>query len=280
MCSVFWNMPRRCAAVLVLLAVQVSAQGRIVLSEFMIEPLATASKSDGTFIEVYNAGNVSVDLLNQNLLLGNFLATIGSSVVVAPNNFAILANVASNTTNGGLPFVSYVLDIPSTWISSAGRLYYGVIGPGGSNLAFQLEWGGSTGKTLPWTPGASLSYNTQKDPNFVNTSDYSNWCVSVTPYGRGTDKGTPGAPNVCVLPPTRPPTRRPTRSPTKSPTKSPSKAPTRLPTKSPTKAPMVIQQPVQRPPTKSPTNLPTKLPTKAPMKRLGPIRRFIRRIFG
>jgi hypothetical protein len=88
---------------------------------------------------VYNAGNVSVDLLNQNMLLGNFLATIGSSVVVAPYKFAILVNVASNTTNGGLPFVSSVLDIPSTWISSAGRLYYGVIGFGGSNLMLQFE---------------------------------------------------------------------------------------------------------------------------------------------
>jgi hypothetical protein len=145
--SLPWPTPR-CAVVLLLWllsVVQVAAQGRIVLSEFMIEPLATASKSDGTFIEVYNAGNVSVDMLNQNLLVGNFLATIGSSVIVAPKSFAILANVASNTTNGGLPYVSYVLDIPSTWNPSAGRLYYGVIGVGGSNLVFQLEWGGSTG---------------------------------------------------------------------------------------------------------------------------------------
>jgi hypothetical protein len=104
----------RCAAAVVVMLFMttlmsltpVQAQvGRIVLSEFMIDPLAT-SKLDGTFIEVYNAGNVSVDLFNKNLLVGNFLAVIGWSVIVQPRSFAIIANVASNVTNGGLPFVS------------------------------------------------------------------------------------------------------------------------------------------------------------------------------
>jgi hypothetical protein len=245
--------------------------GRIVLSEFMIDPLAAASKLDGTYIELYNAGDASVDLLNQQLLVNNFYATFTTSVLVPPQTFAVIANSAVNASNGGLPYVSYVLDTPITWQVSSGRLLYGTGTFTGIGWTFGIDWGGSTGRTLPWTPGASLSYNTQKDPNYTNTTDYSNWCVSVTRFGNGNDKGTPGAANVCVLPPTRPP---PTRRPTRTPTKTPSKAPTRAPSKAPSKAPVVIQQPVKPLPTKSPSKAPTTT------KRLGPIRRIIRRIFG
>jgi hypothetical protein len=302
-----WNgTTRRCGGILLLLQllqllwmsrlVQVSAQGRIVLSEFMIDPLAAASKFDGTYIELYNAGDASIDLLNQQLLVNNFYATFATSVIVPPKTFAVIANSAVNTSNGGLPYVSYILDTPSTWQASGGRLLYGTGTFSGQGWTFSIDWGGSTGRTLPWTPGASISYNTLKDPNFVNTTDYSNWCVSVTQFGSGSDKGTPGASNVCVLPPpTRPPTRRPTttRVPTKSPTKTPNtKTPTtKAPTRIPTRAPVVIQQPIKAPSTKAPTKSPTtqaptksftKAPTKAaPTKRqLGPIRRWFRRIFG
>jgi Lamin Tail Domain len=291
---------RRCGGILLLQIlllsrlVQVSAQGRIVLSEFMIDPLAAASKFDGTYIELYNAGDASIDLLNQQLLVNNFYATFATSVIVPPKTFAVIANSAVNTSNGGLPYVSYILDTPSTWQASGGRLLYGTGTFSGQGWTFSIDWGGSTGRTLPWTPGASISYNTLKDPNFVNTTDYSNWCVSVTRFGSGNDKGTPGASNVCVLPPpTRPPTRRPTttRVPTKSPTKTPStktpttKAPsTKAPsskapsTKTPTKAPAAIPPPVPAPQTTPYTKAPTKA---APTKRqLGPIRRWFRRIFG
>jgi Lamin Tail Domain len=265
----------------VLLVQAQAGGGRIVLSEFMIDPQSAASKLDGTYIELYNAGDASVDLLNQQLLVNNFYATFVTSVIVQPKTFAVIANSAINASNGGLPYVSYVLDSPFTWQVSGGRLLYGTGTFTGIGWTFGIDWGGSTGRTLPWTPGASLSYNVQKDPNFTNTTDYSNWCVSVTRFGSGNDKGTPGSPNVCVLPPTRPPTRRPTKSPntksptkipSKSPTKSPSKSPTKSPTRIPTKAPIVILPP-QRTLTKAPTKAPT-------AKRLGPIRHFIRRIFG
>jgi Lamin Tail Domain len=298
--GLLWNgTTRRCGGILLLQLlwlshlVQVSAQGRIVLSEFMIDPLAAASKFDGTYIELYNAGDASIDLLNQQLLVNNFYATFATSVIVPPKTFAVIANSAVNTSNGGLPYVSYVLDTPSTWQVSGGRLLYGTGTFSGQGWTFSIDWGGNTGRTLPWTPGASISYNTQKDPNFANTTDHSNWCVSVTRFGSGSDKGTPGASNVCVLPPpTRPPTRRPTtttRVPTKSPTKTPStKTPT---TKAPsTKAPSSKAPSTKTPSTKAPAAIPppvpapqtttfTKAPTKAaPTKR--PIRRWFRRIFG
>jgi hypothetical protein len=68
----------------VLLVQAQAGGGRIVLSEFMIDPQSAASELDGTYIELYNAGNASVDLLNQQLLVNNFYATFVMSVIVQP----------------------------------------------------------------------------------------------------------------------------------------------------------------------------------------------------
>lgn len=231
---------------------------KIVLSELMIQPAAVSSE-DGNFVELYNTESTPVVIGGTGLLVGNFLVTIGDGVTIGGNSYAILANNRNSAANGGIN-VTWQFDSPVTWQPSNGRVWLGQ--PFAMNSwEFQLEWGGASGKTFPFVAGASISYDSVRDPTYVNQTNPANWCRSTTRYGNPTtgDKGTPGKANVCTVQPTKAPTKAPTKVPTKAPTKMPTKVPTKAPTKVPTKAPT-------KAPTKVPTKAPTKVPTKAPVK--------------
>jgi hypothetical protein len=85
------------------------APGDILITEVMIDPNGTEAETE--WFEVYNTTDADIDL--QNWIIGdvssgnNATHLIISSVIVAPQSYALLAASAVTGDNGGLPAVDY-----------------------------------------------------------------------------------------------------------------------------------------------------------------------------
>jgi Lamin Tail Domain len=100
----------------------VSAQPpQLLVSELMINP--TVGKDKGTWFELYNPSNKSLDLSNRTLRLGNYDTTVGNTFgctglritdyqipvgySIPPKQYFVLGNNNDRSTNGNIP-VDYV----------------------------------------------------------------------------------------------------------------------------------------------------------------------------
>jgi hypothetical protein len=164
--------------------------GALVITEVMPNPAGDETKRE--WFEITNAGSAAFDL--NELGLDRADDSRPPDVIqaedcksVAPGGFALFARSTDATANGGLPAVDATFGF--TLLNTSGSC--------------QILAGSAVLDAVTWTTttdGVSL----QLDPSKTDTTDNdtpSNFCPSTTPYGDGSNQGTPRAANVsCAAP--------------------------------------------------------------------------------
>jgi hypothetical protein len=155
--------------------------GNLVITEVMADPGGTDTPKE--WFEVVNGTGGTLDL-------GGIVVTSGSGLFVVPagtsipsGSFFIFAGESNATLNGGLPFVS--VNYGSALVLT------------NTNFSLTLKAAATTVDAVALTPmpsGASLALS-QSKLTATDNDTQANWCISTTPYGTGSDKGTPGATN-------------------------------------------------------------------------------------
>ena len=162
--------------------------GEVLFSELMIEPGA-ADDAQGEWIELYNAGP-------RDLLLDDWVLVLDGEepghalggdepLLLVPGGYLVLGRSADAATNGGVP-VDAVYDGPEL-AAEAGQLElrdaFGAV-----VAAFAYD------DRHAVVDGASLSLSGQRlDVALAELPE--SWCAALEPWGPGSDRGTPGAPN-------------------------------------------------------------------------------------
>ncbi len=143
------------------------------LSEFLADP-AAVSDSSGEWLELFNAGDVAINLRGWVLAdLGSDRHVIAADVLVEPGAYIVLARNGDFTTNGGVS-AAYVYSGLSL-ANGADELL--LFAPGGAEID-RVAWG----SVLATTPGASLERHTV------------GWATAQSPWPGGAgDLGSPGA---------------------------------------------------------------------------------------
>lgn len=162
----------------------------VVINEIHVDP-AALSDTVGEWVELLNAGSTSVDVNGWVLRDDDFDAhTIdaGGPLVIAPGGTLVLGRDVA-AINGGAP-VQYVYGSALPLVEPADEinLYDAALVP-----VDRVAW--SSARPLPYATGASASL---RSPT-LDGGDPASWCTSVTTYGVLGEKGTPGAPNTCVV---------------------------------------------------------------------------------
>ncbi len=181
------------------LLLESDAQYLLVINEILVNPAGSISDANGEWVELYNAGSLTVDL--QNLVIADSAGAgrrayhrIGTSLKVLPGAYATLGKTTNTTSNGGVP-VDYVHTMQG-FPNSLG--------------AFKISRVvGTDTLTIDRTQFASAAISAQngvsrelKNPALDNSNmDGSNWAdASVTAvYGPG-GRGTPKAQNSTYTP--------------------------------------------------------------------------------
>lgn len=177
-----------------------SVQPMLVINELGVNPGGTITDASGEWIEIYNAGTLSVDL--QGLVIADSAASgrrpfhlIASSVVIPPGGYAVLGNTTNTTNNGGVP-VDYAYGSAMAFANSLD--------------AFKISRVvGTDTLTLDRVQYASAAISAQNgisreltNPALDNSNmDGSNWgdAVVTAVYGPG-GRGTPKAQNSVYTP--------------------------------------------------------------------------------
>ncbi len=173
--------PGQCQDGLVARAAVAPGSGELVITEVLPNP--DGDETTREWIEVSNTGKAAFDLVGLGLARPGSTKPpdlIGGPACrrVAPAGFALFARSASPAANSGLPTVDATFS-------------FSLVNSNGS--AEVLATDGSVLAAIAWTsspPGASI----QLDPSG------SAWCDGTSPYGDGTNLGTPRAPNVSCAP--------------------------------------------------------------------------------
>ena len=157
--------------------------GDLIISEIMTNPV-TVFDFRGEWFEIYNNSGFDVGLNGLTVSSSNNTGfTIGDDVVVAANDYALLAVNGGSSVNGGLPNVDYVYSYSTL---SFGRQ---------DNLTLSVS--GLTIDTVTYTSaypdgvGASLTLDTL---SATANDSVANWCEATSSYGSG-ENGTPGSAN-------------------------------------------------------------------------------------
>ena len=157
--------------------------GDLVITEIMTNPV-TVFDYRGEWFEIYNNSGFDVGLNGLTVSSSNNTGfTITDDVVVAANDYALLAVNGGASVNGGLPNVDYVYSYSTL---SFGRQ---------DNLTLSVS--GLTIDTVTYTSafpdgvGASLTLDTL---SATANDSVANWCEATSSYGSG-ENGTPGTAN-------------------------------------------------------------------------------------
>jgi hypothetical protein len=164
---------------------------KLVITEIMVDPNATSDPL-GEYIEVYNAGTISVNLKGWSIgdnYATHVIAPPTGSLTISPGQYLVLAY---SLTAGGVP-VDY--SYGGSGIALANTTDgINLIEPSGAihdNVVYSTT--GSTAWNI--VAGQSISL---KDPSLDN-SIASNWCLEMTAWaGSAGDKGTPGKAAGCL----------------------------------------------------------------------------------
>jgi hypothetical protein len=162
-----------------------AAAGELVITEIMARA-ASGSGDRGEYIEVFNTTRSPLQV-QDCVIADNTSHTIASSVIIAPQSYAVFALSGTASENGGIPSVAYVY----TTIA---------LNNGGETVAVRcgevtLD---SVTYTASWvTLGASIQHSTAPDATLNDVR--ANWCVAPESATFGTlgRRGTPGGPSVC-----------------------------------------------------------------------------------
>jgi len=151
------------------------AEGDVLITEVMAEPLAV---SDGTWVEVHNVSDASIDFAGWSFETELDSHSILSSIVVPPDGRFTIGTNADADSNGGVT-------IDEEWTDLQ-------IDPANDNLQLLID-GQMIDSVLldsSVTPqsGVALGFDEDQDQ----------WCNQVTSLAGG-DRGTPGQPNdTCI----------------------------------------------------------------------------------
>lgn len=161
--------------------IQAPAEGDVWITEFMPNPEAVGDP-EGEWFEVYANGSFDLNALEFGREK-EVEETVdeGACLPVAAGDRILFGRNAEAATNGGLPAVSYEVDL--ALLNSNGRLF---VGTGGTVLD-AVTWTSTTA-------GASRAL----DPSIsgpANNDDEAVWCDGTEAYGDG-DLGTPAAENL------------------------------------------------------------------------------------
>ena len=161
----------------------------IVINEIMYDP-AKVSDDFGEYVELFNAGDKTVDLAGWTLRdKGSNSHEIDDSVVLEPGDYAVLAR-ADNPANGGFEASYVYTDFYLAQSSGDSVVLENAAGDVVDSLSYQI--------TAPW-PVATFGVSIElKDPALDN-EDGASWTHAVATYGQG-DLGTPGRANGEVTP--------------------------------------------------------------------------------
>jgi hypothetical protein len=165
--------------------------GGLLITEIMFNPTAIGDAS-GEWIELYNNSPYTQNLQNLVIRRGsnNAFHKIGTELLLAPGDYAVLANSDTATDNVSYRYsgISLLNGGDDIIINT-----YGTNGTDGDTIC-RVDYGadgfntGATGKSIQLNAGI-----TDADAALLGT----NWCVSTLPYNTG-DLGTPGLANsVC-----------------------------------------------------------------------------------
>jgi hypothetical protein len=165
----------------------------LTINEIMQNPSAV-SDSDGEWFEIFNSGDIELDLNGWTIKdAGSDNHTISSSLTINPGEYKVLGVNSNSSSNGGVT-VDYQYSGSSndiTLSNGADEIIlvdtYGVVF---DSVAYD---GGpdNDGGIFPDPNGASMALVHPDSNNNVGT----NWQESTTSYGDG-DLGTPGIPNI------------------------------------------------------------------------------------
>ncbi len=157
----------------------------IVINEIMVNPNAVLDDA-GEWVELFNAGDASIDLEGFTLRDGGSNShTIGSALVVPPGGYAVLARNGDAQSNGGV-VADYTYGEDFVLVNTGDSV---ILEDGSAAVVDSLQYG----VDAPWplhTPGVSIELDNPTLDNAVGAS----WSLAVLPYGDG-DLGTPGGPN-------------------------------------------------------------------------------------
>ena len=170
--------------------------GSILITEIMANPKA-ATDSTGEWIELYNPGVAAVELAGLTLQVNTATQVIqsGTSLLLQPKAYALLARSADQTVNGGInPLFVYsgALNLPNS-----GEFAISIIGNGKTLDQVLVNPSVNAWPAL----GNGNSYQLSGDKyDFTANDDGASWCWGTVAYGAG-DFGTPAGPNlICGAP--------------------------------------------------------------------------------
>ncbi|WP_299519989.1 lamin tail domain-containing protein [Winogradskyella sp.] len=154
----------------------------VIISEVMQNP-AAVDDTAGEYFEVYNAGNMPVDLIGWTISdNGTNSHVIGSSVIIAPYDFAVLGNNSDFATNGNVnvdyEYSSFTLGNSDDEIILTDAL---------SNEIDRVEYDG--GPDWPDPDGAAMVYT---GSDIQDNNDSSLWAAATFSQDISPDFGSPG----------------------------------------------------------------------------------------
>ena len=167
-------------------AVSALIAGDLVISEVMQDP-SVVTDALGEWFELYNATNFDIDL--QGLIVSDGASdtfTVGSSVIIYPDDYVVLAKNGDSNTNGGIT-VDYVYGSSMTLGNTSDAL----ILSNANGVIDQIHW--DNGVTFPKPTGATMSL----DIGYLNDIENDlggNWCEGIDALPAG-DLGSPGTAN-------------------------------------------------------------------------------------
>ncbi|MEC8423396.1 MAG: MopE-related protein, partial [Myxococcota bacterium] len=155
--------------------------GDIIVSELMIDPLATAR---GEWIEVLNLSDFRIDLRDLDIATSSDVVTIDQSVVLQPGDVAVIANHAS--ANGGLGTVDWAADGRLSLDDTADEVLLSHAGIEFHRFAYDAG-------VDPVYAGTTLRVDSTMAADGRH-EEATAWCITTEVY-RGNDHGTPGESN-------------------------------------------------------------------------------------
>ena len=170
-----------------------ASPGDIFITEIMQNPNAVSDTS-GEYFEVYNSTGSAIDMLGWVISdLGSDSFTIGSSVVVPPNGYAVFGKNGDSGTNGGFT-ADYVFGSGMNLSNSDDEIIISCSG----TVIDQVNYDGGT--TFPDPTGASMEFTSSLIARLNNTDNDNgaNWGEATIAFGAG-DLGSPGTTNNFVL---------------------------------------------------------------------------------
>lgn len=166
-----------------------SPDSPVVINEIMYDPDSPVYDDKGEWIELYNASDETVDLNGWRVSaddLNQFVILNGAPLLLGPGEYLLLGNSSVESQNGGIeidyPYPTVDFSLDNVTDSVVLRNIYGVV-------VDSVHYSEATG----WTEakGASLQL---LHPNLDN-ENLLYWAPATTPYGDGSNLGTPGSKN-------------------------------------------------------------------------------------